>query len=122
AFAIASTRRRKVTAVHKANVLRKSDGLFLACIREVAARYPDVEYDEQIIDAMAALLVRDASWLDVIETTNMFGDILSDQASESSGNPGLAASINAGANNAMRRRNVGRRPALPAGTSLTRHR
>ena len=54
-------RRRKVTAVHKANVLRMSDGLFLECTRAVAARFPDVQYEERIIDAMAALLVRDAS-------------------------------------------------------------
>ena len=88
--------RRKVTAVHKANVFRVSDGLFLECVRAVAARYPQVAYDEKIVDAMAALLVRDASAFDVIVTTNMFGDILSDEASEISGSLGLAASINAG--------------------------
>ena len=65
-------------------------------MRAVAARYPQVEYDEKIVDAMAALLVRDASTFDVIVTTNMFGDILSDEASEISGSLGLAASINAG--------------------------
>lgn len=112
AFAIAMTRRRKVTAVHKANVLRKSDGLFLACVREVAGRYPDVEYEEQIVDAMAALLVRDASKFDVIVTTNMFGDILSDQASEISGSLGLAASINAGAKNAAAQAQHGSAPGI----------
>ena len=61
AFALAARRRRKVTAVHKANVLRVSDGLFLECVRAVAARHPDVAYEERIMDAMAALLVRDAS-------------------------------------------------------------
>src|SRR3982074_2849405 len=62
AFALAMRRpRKKVTAVHKANVLRVSEGLFLECVRAVAARYPAVEYKEQIIDAMTALLVRDAS-------------------------------------------------------------
>jgi len=97
AFKLAMQRpRKKVTAVHKANVLRVSDGLFLECTRAVAARYPQVEYDEQIMDAMAALLVRDAPRFDVIVTTNMFGDILSDEASEISGSLGLAASLNAG--------------------------
>jgi len=96
AFRLAMTRpRRKVTAVHKANVFRVSDGLFLECVRAVAARYPDIAYDEKIVDAMAALLVRDASVFDVIVTTNMFGDILSDEASEISGSLGLAASLNA---------------------------
>lgn len=110
--------------VNPSGTLRKNLDLYTNITARPLANglFAGLRQNEQIIDAMAALLVRDASWLDVIETTNMFGDILSDQASESSGNPGLAASINAGANNAMRRRNVGRRPALPAGTSLTRHR
>src|SRR5450631_2698938 len=97
AFKLALQRRKKVTAVHKANVLRVSDGLFLECVRAVAARYPQIKYEERIIDAMAALLVRDASPFDVVVTTNMFGDILSDEASEISGSLGLAASLNAGA-------------------------
>jgi isocitrate/isopropylmalate dehydrogenase len=88
--------RRKVTVVHKANVLRLSDGLFLECTRAVAKRYPQVECEEQIMDAMAALLVRDASRFDVIVTTNAFGDILSDEASEIAGSLGLAASLNHG--------------------------
>jgi isocitrate/isopropylmalate dehydrogenase len=97
AFALARREgRKKVTAVHKANVLRVSDGLFLECARQVAAKYPDIAYEEKIVDAMAALLVRDAGQFDVIVTTNMFGDILSDQASELSGSIGLAASLNAG--------------------------
>jgi isocitrate/isopropylmalate dehydrogenase len=88
--------RKKVTVVHKANVLRISDGLFLECTRAVAKRYPQVECEEQIMDAMAALLVRDAGRFDVIVTTNAFGDILSDEASEIAGSLGLAASINHG--------------------------
>ncbi len=97
AFALAARRRRRVTAVHKANVLRVSEGLFLDCVREVAKRYPQVACEERLVDAMAALLVRDASQFDVIVTTNMFGDILSDQAAEIAGSLGLAASLNAGA-------------------------
>src|SRR5262245_29107101 len=97
AFALAMRRRKKVTAVHKANVLRVSAGVFLECTRAVAARYPQVAYGEQIIDAMTALLVRDASVFDVVVTTNMYGDILSDLASEIAGSLGTAASLNAGA-------------------------
>lgn len=96
AFEMARTRRRKVTAVHKANVLRVSDALFLREVRKVAAEFPDVQLEETIIDATAALLLRDPMRFDVIVTGNMFGDILSDEASELSGSLGLAGSVNAG--------------------------
>jgi isocitrate/isopropylmalate dehydrogenase len=96
AFDWARRRRKKVTAVHKANVLTISDGLFLREVRKVAKDYPDVELDEKIVDAMAALLVRNPTQFDCIVTTNMFGDILSDEASEISGSLGLAASTMAG--------------------------
>ena len=96
AFEAAMKRRRKVTAVHKANVLRVSDALFLREVRQVARKFPLVELEERIVDAMAALLVRDPSRFDVIVTGNMFGDILSDEASELSGSLGLAGSIMAG--------------------------
>jgi isocitrate/isopropylmalate dehydrogenase len=112
AFDLARRRRRKVTAVHKANVLRVSDGLFLESVRAVGSRFPDVAYEEKIIDAMAALLVRDASVFDVIVTTNMFGDILSDQASEIAGSLGLAASLNAGANHAVAQAQHGSAPDI----------
>ena len=112
AFALAERRRRKVTAVHKANVLRVSDGLFLDCVRAVAAGFPAVAYEERIMDAMAALLVRDASAFDVVVTTNMFGDILSDLASEISGSLGLAASLNAGAAHALAQAQHGSAPDI----------
>jgi 3-isopropylmalate dehydrogenase len=113
AFRLAMTRpRRKITAVHKANVFRVSDGLFLECVQAVAARYPDVAYDEKIVDAMAALLVRDASAFDVIVTTNMFGDILSDEASEISGSLGLAASLNAGSEHGVAQAQHGSAPDI----------
>jgi len=96
AFDWARRRRKKVTAVHKANVLTVSDGLFLRGVHKVAKDYPDVELDEKIVDAMAALLVRNPTQFDCIVTTNMFGDILSDEASEISGSLGLAASTMAG--------------------------
>jgi 3-isopropylmalate dehydrogenase len=89
-------RRRKVTAVHKANVLKISDGLFLREVRKVALEFPEVQLEEVLIDAMAALILRDPMRFDVIVTTNMFGDILSDEASELSGSLGLAGSVNAG--------------------------
>lgn len=112
AFKLAMQRRRKVTAVHKANVLRVSDGFFLQCVREVRAKYPEVEYEEQLMDAMAALLVRDASVFDVILATNMFGDILSDEATEIAGSIGLAASINASYERAMAQAQHGSAPDI----------
>jgi 3-isopropylmalate dehydrogenase len=96
AFVLARGRRRKVTAVHKANVLKLSDGLFLREVRQVAQEFPDVELEELIVDATAALLIRTPERFDVIVTTNMFGDILSDEAAELSGSLGLGGSINAG--------------------------
>ena len=112
-----------MTVVHKANVLRVSDGLFLECTRAVAARYPQVECEEQIMDAMAALLVRDASRFDVIVTTNAFGDILSDEASEIAGSLGLAASLNARRRaRVSRRRSTARRPTSKARTRPIRPR
>ena len=96
AFGLARDRRRKVTAVHKANVLKLTDGLFLREVRKVAAEFADVALDEVIVDAAAALLIRQPDRFDVIVTTNMFGDILSDEASELTGSLGLGGSINAG--------------------------
>jgi isocitrate/isopropylmalate dehydrogenase len=112
AFALAMRRRKKVTSVHKANVLRVSEGLFLECVRAVAVRYPAVEYEERIVDAMTALLVRDASQFDVIVTTNMFGDILSDLASEIAGSLGLAASLNASTDHAVAQAQHGSAPDI----------
>jgi 3-isopropylmalate dehydrogenase len=118
AFRIAAGRPRKtLTAVHKANVLHVSDGLFLDCVRAVGKAYPQVAYEERIVDAMAALLVRDAGQFDVIVTTNMFGDILSDEASEVAGSLGLAASLNAGAEHALAQAQHGSAPDL-AGKDL----
>ncbi|MDH3715038.1 MAG: isocitrate/isopropylmalate dehydrogenase family protein [Gammaproteobacteria bacterium] len=96
AFELAMQRNRKVTAVHKAAVLILSDGLFLREVRAVAKRFPEVELEEVIVDAMAALLVREPARFDVVLATNFYADILSDLASELSGSLGLAGSINAG--------------------------
>jgi 3-isopropylmalate dehydrogenase len=97
AFELAQGRRKKVTAVHKANVVKLSDGLFLREVRRVAQDFPDVQLEELIVDAAAAHLIRTPDRFDVMVTTNMFGDILSDEASELSGSLGLGGSINAGA-------------------------
>ena len=102
----------RVTAVHKANVLRVSDGLFLDCVRQVAADHADVALDEVLIDAMCAHLVRDPGGYDVICTTNMYGDILSDLASELAGGLGLAASLNAGEAAAMAQAQHGSAPDI----------
>lgn len=112
AFDLARERRGKVTAVHKANVLRLSDGLFLEECREVASRHPEIAYEERLVDAMAALLVRDPSAFDVVVTTNMYGDILSDQASEMAGGLGLAASLNRGRHHAVAQAQHGSAPDL----------
>lgn len=98
AFEIARGRRKKVTAVHKANVVKLSDGLFLREVRKIAEGFPDVQLEELIVDAAAAHLIRSPDRFDVIVTTNMFGDILSDEASELCGSLGLGGSVNAGDN------------------------
>jgi 3-isopropylmalate dehydrogenase len=101
AFELAERRRSKVTAVHKANVLRVGDGMFLQCCREVGREFPGVELEEILVDAMMAHVVRAPARFDVIVTTNMFGDILSDLTAEMSGSLGLGGSLNAGAETAM---------------------
>ncbi|PTX54399.1 3-isopropylmalate dehydrogenase [Litoreibacter ponti] len=102
----------RVTAVHKANVMRVSDGLYLECCREVAANHPDLHYDEMLVDAAAAHLVRDPAQFGTIVTTNMFGDILSDLASELGGGLGLAGSLNHGAEHAVAQAQHGSAPDL----------
>ncbi len=95
AFELAARRRKKVTVVHKANVLKMSDGLFLEETMAVSKDFPDVELEELIIDAATAHLIRRPADFDVLVTTNMYGDILSDEAAELSGGIGLGGSINA---------------------------
>lgn len=113
AFALAATRpRQQVATIHKANVLRISDGLFLSEVRKVAARYPQVAHEEILVDAAAAHLVRNPGRFDVILATNMFGDILSDLASEIAGGLGLAASLNLGADAAVAQAQHGSAPDI----------
>jgi 3-isopropylmalate dehydrogenase len=112
AFELAARRRGRVTAVHKANVLRISDGLFLGEVRKVADRHADIAYDEQLVDSMAALLVRNPASFDVVLATNMFGDILSDLAAEVAGSLGLAGSINRGVTHCVAQAQHGSAPEL----------
>jgi isocitrate dehydrogenase (NAD+) len=88
--------RRKVTLVHKANILKMSNGLFLDTGREVAKRYPDIEFDDLIVDATAMKLVTAPERFDVIVTMNLFGDILSDLAAGLIGGLGVAPAANIG--------------------------
>lgn len=96
-----SAGRKKVTIVHKANVLKVVSGLFLDVAREVAARYPDIESEEMIVDATCMKLVMDPDRFDVIVTTNLFGDIISDLCAGLVGGLGMAPGANIGKNAAM---------------------
>jgi 3-isopropylmalate dehydrogenase len=101
AFELAQRRRGRVTAVHKANVLKIGDGMFLDACREVARDFPGIALEEVLVDAMMAHVVRAPGRFDVVVTTNMFGDILSDLTAELSGSLGLGGSLNAGDAHAM---------------------
>ncbi len=101
AFDLAKRRRRRVVAVHKANVMRITCGLFARTCREIAKEYPDVAYSEMYVDAAAMDLIRRPEQFDVIVTTNMFGDILSDEAAQVVGGLGLAPAANIGDNYAI---------------------
>ena len=101
AFELAKRRSKKLTIVHKANVLKLTTGLFRDVCREVAKHYPDVSVDDFHIDAMTVHLVRNADRFDVIVTENMFGDILSDLAGEIAGSLGIAPSVNSSDTHAM---------------------
>jgi 3-isopropylmalate dehydrogenase len=97
AFQYAVTKgRRKVTAVHKANVLRATCGVFLETAKEVAARYPAIQFDTANVDAMGMWLLKNPRNYDVIVTTNLFGDILSDLCAQLVGGMGFAYSGNIG--------------------------
>ena len=93
AFELAMTRRKKVTAIHKANSFHMTDGLFLEAVRHVAKDFPEVQLDDLLVDASTAHLVRNPESFDVLVATNFYGDILSDLCSEMSGSLGLAGSV-----------------------------
>ena len=101
AFELAGQRRKHVTMVHKANVLKVTDGLFIKSVKEVSQNFPEITLDERLVDAMAADLIRRPDAFDVVVTTNMYGDILSDEAAALSGGLGLAGALNAGSDHAV---------------------
>jgi 3-isopropylmalate dehydrogenase len=103
AFQIAASRSQKklVTAVHKSNVLIEGDGLFLEEVRKMARNFPEIRLNEGLVDSVAMQLVTSPESFDVLVTTNMFGDILSDVAAGTVGGLGLAPSLNSGEKYAM---------------------
>lgn len=115
AFQRAEARSSRVTIVHKANVLRISDGLFVETCRETAAAHPRVEVNELHIDAAATKMITAPQAFDVVLTTNMFGDILSNVAAGLAGSLGLAPSLNEGNGQAMAQASHGSAPDI-AGT------
>jgi 3-isopropylmalate dehydrogenase len=103
AFEMAKRRNKKrlVTAVHKANVMKLTCGLFARVCKEVAQQYPDIKFEEQYVDAAAMRLIKEPQKFDVILTPNMFGDILSDEAAQLVGGLGMAPGANIGESFAM---------------------
>jgi isocitrate dehydrogenase (NAD+) len=89
-------KRKKVTAVHKANIMKFSDGLFLECAREVAQDYPSVEFEDRIVDNMCMQLVQKPELYDVLVAPNLYGDILSDLCAGLVGGLGIAPGANIG--------------------------
>jgi isocitrate dehydrogenase (NAD+) len=96
-----STNRKKVTAIHKANIMKLADGLFLRCAREVAAKYPQIEYKELIVDNAAMQLVIRPEQFDVLLLPNLYGDIVSDLAAGLVGGLGIVPGANMGERQAV---------------------
>ncbi len=92
---------KKVTCVHKSNVMRVTDGLFAKACTDVSRDYPDITFEEMYVDACAMNLIRQPEKFDVIVTTNLFGDILSDESSQVVGGLGMAPAANIGDNFAL---------------------
>ncbi|MFN3324841.1 MAG: isocitrate dehydrogenase (NAD(+)) [Bryobacteraceae bacterium] len=102
AFAFARKNgRKKVTAVHKANIMKLSDGLFLRCCREVAAQYPEIKYEELIVDNASMQLVMRPETFDVLLLPNLYGDIVSDLAAGLVGGLGIVPGANMGERHAV---------------------
>jgi isocitrate dehydrogenase (NAD+) len=89
--------RRKVTAIHKANIMKLTDGLFLECARSVSRLYPDITYDEKIVDATCMHLVMRPTQFDVLLLPNLYGDIVSDLCAGLVGGLGVVGAANLGA-------------------------
>jgi isocitrate dehydrogenase (NAD+) len=93
--------RKKVTSVHKANIMKHTDGLWLEVSRKVAAEYPDIEFDDRIIDNMCMQLVQKPEQYDVLVLSNLYGDVVSDLAAGLVGGLGVAPGANIGPNGAV---------------------
>jgi 3-isopropylmalate dehydrogenase len=93
--------KKRVVCVHKSNVMRVGDALFSKISKDIAKKYPDVEFSESYVDACAMNLIRSPEKFDVVLTTNLFGDILSDEAAQVVGGLGLAPAGNIGKNFAL---------------------
>lgn len=99
AFYYAKTHgRQRVSSIHKANIMKKTDGLFLQCCREVAEKYPEIQYEEVIIDNCCMMLVKNPTLFDVLVMPNLYGDIISDLCAGLVGGLGLTPSLNIGEN------------------------
>jgi isopropylmalate/isohomocitrate dehydrogenase-like protein len=96
AFKLAENRKKRLTYIHKGNILRVTDGIFKDAVKEAAKKHPDVTIEELHIDAATMQLIKRPEAFDVIVTTNLFGDILSDEAAQVTGSLGLAAGANIG--------------------------
>lgn len=102
AFAYATAQnRKKISAIHKANIMKKSDGLFLECCREVAKKFPAIRYEEAIVDACCMQLVSNPNRFDVLVLPNLYGDIVSDLCAGLVGGLGVAPSGNIGEDGAI---------------------
>lgn len=103
AFLAANQRsqKRKVTCVHKSNVMKVTDGLFAKACSEVAKEFPNIKFEQMYVDACAMNLIREPESFDVIVTTNLFGDILSDESAQVVGGLGMAPAANIGENFAL---------------------
>ncbi len=102
--------RKKVTAVHKANIMKHTDGLFLATARKTAKEFPDIEFEDRIVDNMCMQLVQKPELYDVLVLPNLYGDILSDLAAGLVGGLGVAPGANIGADSAVFEATHGMRP------------
>lgn len=97
----AANGRKKVSAIHKANIMKLADGLFLQCCREVAAKYPNIEYNELIVDNASMQMVTKPQQYDVLVLPNLYGDIVSDLAAGLVGGLGIVPGANMGENHAV---------------------
>jgi 3-isopropylmalate dehydrogenase len=112
AFELARARRKKLTAVHKDTVFKLGCGMFADECRRIAREFPDVEYEEAIVDTFAMRLVMRPQAYDVVVTTNLFGDILSDEAAGLVGGLGMAPGLSAGPRHAMAQATHGSAPDI----------